>query len=220
MIIDNFKIQELQYDSIIEYLMESKSISLDEAKTIITGLSFKEYHSLIEANAQIIPPSGRIISPQQVGSTAPAAGQGVPVPKAPGAPIQPGDGNSPVLPGQQVQGDVEQLVPPGQQIPVPPGQPQPTAETQMIQRLRELAGIKETCSAGATGAGAVAIAPASMGSMRKREVDEAPKKEYVRTAPPKTIIGDTKPQQASGELSSTNAVRGLPTATRKNNGFR
>ena len=88
-----------------------------------------------------------------------------------------------------------------------------------LSRLRELAGIKENCSAGATGAGAIAIAPAAMGGIKRRQsADEALKTEYTPSEPAKTIIGDTKPGQASGKLSATLAANGMKTASRINNG--
>jgi hypothetical protein len=90
-----------------------------------------------------------------------------------------------------------------------------------LTRLRELAGIKETCSAGATGAGSIAVAPAAMGGMRKRQPTvEVVKKEYTPKEPAKTIVGDTKPSQASGELSANLAARGKKSAGRTNNGFK
>jgi len=96
-----------------------------------------------------------------------------------------------------------------------------TEDVQQLARVRELAGIKENCSAGATGAGSIAVAPAAMGGMKKRQMtDEELKKEYVPKEAAKTIVGDTKPNQASGELSSNLAVRGKKTASRVNNGFK
>lgn len=113
-----------------------------------------------------------------------------------------------------------QNIQPGQQ-PVQPGQ-QPTAEdASSLARMRKLAGIKEDASCGATGAGAIAIAPVSMGSTKKRQAtDEQLKKEYTPKEAAKTIIGDTKPHQASGELSANLAARGKKTASRTNNGFK
>lgn len=94
-------------------------------------------------------------------------------------------------------------------------------DTQSLIRMRQLAGIKENCSAGATGAGSIAIAPTSTGTMKKRtRTEEQFAKEYEPKEAPKTIVGDTKPAQASGELSSNLAVRGKKTATRTNNGFK
>jgi hypothetical protein len=103
---------------------------------------------------------------------------------------------------------------------IQPGQ-QMTAEQKDIKRMRQLAGITETCSAGATGAGSIAVAPVAMGNIQKRQpTEEALKKEYNKSGPTKTIVGDTKSHQASGELSSTLAANGKKTANRKNNGLR
>jgi hypothetical protein len=97
---------------------------------------------------------------------------------------------------------------------------QTTTEDADLIRLKELAGIRENCSAGATGAGAIAIAPAAMGKVKRRqETDEAMlKKEYTPKESAKTIIGDTKPNQASGQLSANLAATGIKTASRSNNG--
>jgi len=113
-----------------------------------------------------------------------------------------------------------QNIQPGQQT-VQTGQ-QPTAEDiNDLARLRELAGIKEDCSGGATGAGAIAVAPSAMGTVKRRQpTDEQLKKEYTPKEAAKTIVGDTKPNQASGELSANLAVRGKKTASRANNGFK
>ena len=104
--------------------------------------------------------------------------------------------------------------------PGAPATTQPTTEEASdLKRLRELAGIKENCSAGATGAGAIAVAPAATGAMKRRQAtDEQLKKEYTPKEAPKTIVGDTKPFQASGQLSATLAANGKKTASRINNG--
>jgi hypothetical protein len=104
----------------------------------------------------------------------------------------------------------------------PTNQPQvATEEAADLARMRKLAGIKENCSAGATGAGSIVIAPAAMGGVKRREpTDEELKKEYTRTEPAKTIIGDTKPHQASGELSANLAASGMKSAGRANNGMK
>jgi hypothetical protein len=109
------------------------------------------------------------------------------------------------------------------QQPMQPNQQSMTTveDTSQLRRLRELAGIKEDASCGATGAGSIAVAPAAMGTMKKRQpTDEEVKKEYTPKEPAKTIVGDTKPGQASGELSANLAVRGKKTASRINNGFK
>lgn len=99
---------------------------------------------------------------------------------------------------------------------------QPTQEAEDaagLTRLRELAGIAENCSGGATGAGAIAIAPAAMGKMKKREYpEESLQTEYTPKNPAKTIIGDTKPHQATGKLSADLAASGKASAGRANNG--
>jgi len=107
---------------------------------------------------------------------------------------------------------------------IQPGQQptQPTAEdVNDLARMRKLAGIREECSGGATGAGAIAVAPAAMGKVKRRQpTEEQIKKEYTPKEAAKTIVGDTKPNQASGELSANLAVRGKKTASRTNNGFK
>jgi hypothetical protein len=84
-----------------------------------------------------------------------------------------------------------------------------------LARMRQLAGIKENCSGGATGAGAIAIAPAAMGTVKKRQYpEESLEPEYERTTPAKTVYGDTKPNQASGKLSADLAASGKISAAR------
>jgi hypothetical protein len=123
-------------------------------------------------------------------------------------------------------GNTPQNTQPGTQQPAQPGPQQqgtqPTQEQQDITnltRLRELAGIKEECSSGATGAGSIAIAPAAMGKMKKRQYpEESLQAEYTPKTSAKTIIGDTKPAQASGKLSADLAASGKVSAGRINNG--
>lgn len=93
------------------------------------------------------------------------------------------------------------------------------AEDAELSRILELAGVRENCSGGATGAGAIAIAPAAMGTMKKRQYpEESLKAEYTPKVAAKTIIGDTKPNQASGKLSADLAASGKKAAGRINNG--
>jgi hypothetical protein len=114
----------------------------------------------------------------------------------------------------------------------PSGPPQPESpassniqsiseEDKELARLCELAGIMvETCSAGATGAGSIAIAPTAVGGgiiKRRPSALSEFTKEYTPTVA-KTVIGDTKPHQASGELSANLAASGKKTASRINNG--
>ena len=96
---------------------------------------------------------------------------------------------------------------------------QTTEDVAKLKRLRELAGIKENCSAGATGAGAIAVAPVAVGKIKRRQsAEEALKPEYTPKSPAKTIVGDTKPSQASGKLSADLAASGKKAAGRINNG--
>ncbi len=106
-----------------------------------------------------------------------------------------------------------------------PGVIQATEDTELV-RLKELAGlgkIRENCSGGATGAGAIAIAPT--GNIGKKPIkreytQEAKPVEYKPTTPAQTIVGDTKPNQATGKLSADLAARKQKTASRTNNGFK
>jgi hypothetical protein len=96
---------------------------------------------------------------------------------------------------------------------------QPTMEDVDLARLLHLAGIKEDCSAGATGAGGIAVAAKPMGKVQRRAdpIEEGPSLEHPEIGT-ETIAGDTKPSQASGRLSANLAVRGKNTASRRNNG--
>lgn len=93
------------------------------------------------------------------------------------------------------------------------------AEDAELSRMLQLAGVQESCSGGATGAGAIAMAAKPLGKMQKREpAEEALKPEYTPKKPAETIIGDTKPNQASGKLSADLAASGRKAAGRINNG--
>lgn len=101
---------------------------------------------------------------------------------------------------------------------------QATEDTELV-RLKELAGlgnIRENCSAGATGASSIAIAPTGFGKkpIKREYTQEAKPVEYVPKEAAKTIVGDTKPNQASGKLSADLAARGQKSAGRTNNGFK
>lgn len=93
------------------------------------------------------------------------------------------------------------------------------AEDAELSRMLQLAGIAENCSGGATGAGSIAGAAMPMGKLKKRQYpEESLKAEYTPKAEAKTIIGDTKPNQASGKLSADLAASGKKAAGRINNG--
>lgn len=115
---------------------------------------------------------------------------------------------------------LEPFVAAGKTTPTPTNQPnQPgLAEDAELSRMLQLAGITENCSGGATGAGAIAIAPVAMGKLKKREYPEESLKAEYTPQSAKTIVGDTKPNQASGKLSADLAASGKKSAARINNG--
>jgi hypothetical protein len=234
-------IGDLIYGDTIQKLVKDRNIGLSEAREELSKMSFLEYRALSEA--PIVPPSGQTIGPTSTTGTSSTSdlsgikslwpGKGAPVQMGMTVGMKGQDGIA--VPGQVSQVDQSangvkvrnpttnqdewinmDALEPFQDAAM--GTAQPTEEAKHISRLRELAGIRENSSAGATGAGGIAIAPTAMGGMQKRSGTTEQKKEYYRTAPVKTIIGDTKPQQASGELSATLAANGKKTASRINNG--
>lgn len=215
-------INSLIHGDAVHKLAAEKNIGLTEARLLLSQMSFKEYCSLGEASADIVPPSGQTI--------APTTGQSQPASTAPKTTTGPTPTGKPDPRGVQVRnpktGQMEWMLPAAANQASQGGAPvqgnQPVAEEDDgLSRLKELAGIKEDASCGATGAGAIAIAPAAMGGVKRRQpTDEELKKEYTPKEAPKTIVGDTKPGQAMGELSSNLAVRGKKTASRNNNGFK
>ena len=60
MIKNDRHINKIAYGDIVLILSENNNISLDEARSIISKMSFKEYCSLIEADT-VVPPSGLTI---------------------------------------------------------------------------------------------------------------------------------------------------------------
>jgi len=232
------------HNIIVSNLAEDRNITLEEAKKVVSGLSFAEYHKLSEAGT-ITPPSGNTIGPTTTPNTSssPAPAKSTWTGKGPinvgmmvglqgpdGVPV-PGEVNqvdqgargvkikNPTT-GQDEWLNMDDVQPYMVNSQNTNTQTQPTAEdVEGLSRLRELAGIKENCSGGATGAGAIAIAPAAMGSVKKRQpTDEELKTEYTPKHAAKTIIGDTKPNQASGKLSADLAASGKKSAGRINNG--
>lgn len=72
MLRDNPKILDLIYEDAILKLASLKGITVQESRQEIAKMSFKQYHSLLEAGANIVPPSGQTIGPTS-GSTPPSA---------------------------------------------------------------------------------------------------------------------------------------------------
>jgi len=253
-------IRSLMYGDVVKRIAEERNIGLTEARMLLSQMSFTEYHKqVVEASADITPPSGNTIGPNSGGSTQMQKANGPTKVKSiwpgQGAPVEVGmtvgikDQNGLPVPGQISQVDAgskgvkvknpstgqdewrntDELEPfmaqgQDQQQTIQPGT-QPRQQGQQgadLTRLQELAGIRENCSAGATGSGGIAVAAMPMGKMKRRqETDEqAPPVEYTPKEPAKTIVGDTKPAQASGKLSADLAARGKKTAARTNNGFK
>jgi hypothetical protein len=224
----------------VHKIAQERCIGLTEARLLISQMSFKQYRDLSEASADIVPPSGKPLSPTGPGGAPPAAanppGQQsqpaatAPAPAAPATPQGKADPRG-VQVRNPVTGKMEWMQPsnamagkvPGQpaQPGMPPASAQQMAEDKDLARMRQLAGIKEDGSCGGTGAGAIAIAPMPMGGVKRRQpTNEQQPKEYTAKEAPKTIVGDTKPGQASGELSANLAVRGKKSASRIHNGFK
>lgn len=261
-------INDLVYGNISETIAKTKNISIMEARSEISKMSFKDHIALEEAD--IVPPSGQPLGPtgttgtnqstNQSTASTPAppsgntkgnwAGKGSPFEvgmtvglKGPTGAPTPGEisyidsaskgvrvrdpstgeeqwhNNDALIPYSGNPGGTEQT-----KLNNRPGQGGfnidqlgQMMEDKELTRLKQLAGISENASSGASSAGAIASAPTAMGSVNKRKTTEQ-KKEYTRTAPAKSIIGDTKSHQASGELSATLVANGKKTATRINNG--
>lgn len=96
-----------------------------------------------------------------------------------------------------------------------PGQ---TQESVDLSRLKQLAGIMENSSAGAVSTANIAIANTTLQNgepiRRRTKTEEKWTKEYKEIPGNKTIVGDTKPHQAIGELSANLAASGKISASR------
>jgi hypothetical protein len=198
----------IKHDKIINSLMHG------EPREMISSMSFKDYYALDEASADIVPPSGKPISPTAPAATQPAAGQqSRPAATAP-APLKPEADPRGVQVKNPQTGKMEWMKPSVDQSG------KPVVEDKALARMKQLAGIVEDGSCGGISASGIAVAPKSMGSMNRRQpTDEKIKKEYTPEVA-KTVVGDTKPNQASGELSATLAANNKKTASRTNNGFK
>lgn len=123
MLSNNPKIIDLGRENAIEKLSKIDNISLQEARHVISEMSFKQYLSLLEASSNITPPSGQTISPSSNSSiptngsatnrqaaTNPAqvrniwAGQGSPVEQGMTVGLQDPSGKS--IPGEITQVDM------------------------------------------------------------------------------------------------------------------
>lgn len=250
------KIKELMYENAVKKLADIKGITLAESREAISSISFKQYVELLEAGADIVPPSGQPIAAQQTQQQKPQAASKSPdknvkaIWPGVGAPVEVGmavgirdikgapanavvtqvDKSANGVKVKTLQGKDEWYnmgtLQPGMATNKP-GAPTtaPTTESkEELLRLRKLAGITETCTPGASSAANMSVGVVEMGDgntiRRQTNSEKRYTKQYTPESAPKTIIGDTKPNQASGELSARLVKRGLPTATRKNNGFK
>ncbi len=267
MLSDNPKIKELMHESAVQQLSTLKGLTLEESRSAISAMSFLQYCNLLEAGANITPPSGQAIgssagAPSMPGGT-PQQGrqqqqqqQQQNPQKAPqkvqvmwggkGSPIEQGMTVGLTGPsGQPVPGEITQVDQSANGVKVrnpttgqeewhgnddlqpfaaqqtPGGTPQQQQMAEDIKRMRQLAGIAEDASGGASCAGAMgASTPQPLGGkMKRRQFEETPAVEY-KQGPQKTVVGDTKPNQASGKLSADLAARGKKTASRINNGIK
>ena len=96
---------------------------------------------------------------------------------------------------------------------------QPGTQRYKCGACKGIGSLAEDASGGASCAGGIAVAPAAMGSVKRRAMPENSMDEYTPTVA-KTVVGDTKPHQDSGKLSARLAKAGKPTASRSNNGFK
>lgn len=270
MLTDKPKIKELMYENAAQQFATLQGITLEESKLAMSTMSFIQYCKLLEAGANISPPSGQTIgpaagAPSMPGGTQPQqtqqqtqqqarqqktqqspqktqvmwGGQGTPIEQ--GMTVGLKDVSGKQVPGEITQvdqsangvkvrnpttgqeewhgnDDLEQF----QDTNTPGSQPQQNQQmAEEIKRMRQLAGIAEDASGGASCAGAMgAGTPQPLGGkMKRRQVEETPAVEY-KQGPQKTVVGDTKPNQASGKLSADLAARGKKTASRINNGMK
>ena len=170
-------INSLIHGDMVHKLADARNIGLSEARMLISQMSFNEYRSLDEASADIIPPSGKPLSPSGPGGAPPAAttpGQQSSPPPAGSQPAAAGPTPVKTPPtdprGVQVRnpqtGKMEWMKP---TTPAQPGQAaqpgaqaaaglqaQAVSEDKALARMRQLAGIKEDGSSGASCAGGIA----------------------------------------------------------------
>lgn len=240
MIFNDRVINQMIDGDVLQLIAETHGVDDAQARNILSKMSFLEHMRLREA---ITPPSGLKVGtpptankPQANGTTNKPAGT---KPDAkmwnnPNAPITPGmtvgvnSDNGDTTPMQVSQVDQNAS---GVKVKDPVtgketwynkeqlatlGVNETDAQAdEQLERILELAGVKETASAGATSAGAIASAPSPSKGTRRHTEETALQPEHTRKTPYKTIIGDTKPSQASGQLSANLAASGKRTANRK-----
>ena len=239
MILNDSQIDMMINGNILDTIAERHGVDAVQARSILSEMSFLEYMSLTENT--VTPPSGQQVGSKSSGTgdtanTAPnnkmwanpnapiTAGMtvGVKDPKGQVMPMQVSqvDQNASgvkvrdMTTGKEEWYNKDQLATMG--ITTENDDNGDTSEDDAeLTRILELAGISEMASAGASCAGAIAAGPSGMGTTRKRSQESVTlDSEHNRDTPYKSIIGDTKPAQASGQLSANLAASGKPTARR------
>ena len=238
MILNDSQIDMMINGNILDTIAERHGVDAVQARSILSEMSFLEYMSLTENT--VTPPSGQQVGSKSSGtgttSTAPnnkmwanpntpiTAGMtvGVKDPKGQVMPMQVSqvDQNASgvkvrdMTTGKEEWYNKEQLVTMGMTTENDDNGVTGEDEAELT-RILELAGISEMSSAGSSCAGAIATGPTAMGATRKRSQESVSlDNEHKRETPYKSIIGDTKPAQASGQLSANLAASGKPTARR------
>jgi len=239
---NNLKIESLINENIFKKVAHQKNIPIDEAYEFIKTLSFSSYCELLETMNEddITPPSGQPIGPS--GSTGPSAqpsanstnnqpnnqsmswngkdpisnGMTVGLKNAQTGQMTPGvvtriDNNAKGVMVKDPTTNQEQWQNMQNISPFEQNQEMQNENTE-LQRLKELAGIQETCSAGATGAGSVAAGATAIGQVKRRMPKPAEESGNG------TVYGKIDPNAATGELSRRLADAGKKTASRKNCG--
>lgn len=209
-------ISSLIHGDAVEKLIKENNIGITEARAMISEMSFKDYCSLDEASADILPPSGKPLSPSGPASAPPAA-------TTPGQQSQPAaTAPTPVKPAADPRGVQVKNPQTGKMEWMKPSVDQngkPVVEDKELARMKQLAGISEDGSGSASCAGGIAIAPTSLGMKKRNSVEESPSLEHP-VAGRRTIQGATAEKKPSGKLSANLAARNIPTASRINNGFK
>ena len=238
MILNDSQIDMMINGNILDTIAERHGVDAVQARSILSEMSFLEYMSLTENT--VTPPSGQQVGSKSSGTGTTSTGPNNKIWANPNAPITAGmtvgvkDPKGQVMPMQVSQVDQnasgvkvrdmttgkeewynkEQLATMG--MTTENDENGVTGEDEAeLTRILELAGISEMSSAGSSCAGAIATGPTAMGATRKRSQESVSlDNEHKRETPYKSIIGDTKPAQASGQLSANLAASGKPTARR------
>lgn len=240
-------INSLLYDDVVKVICERDNLSETDARAKLSSMSFSEYCHLIEQ--PITPPSGQALGPSTPKQTTTTpqidtmksddeketvvgwSGVG---PITPGITVGLQHDTNKVIPGKVEKVDnatktVTVLNPTTNKTEVYSNtdpriqkfmaKKEVEQTTEDLKRLKHLAGIVETSSAGAVSAGNIAVAVKELDNngeliRRRSKTEEKWSKEYKGLPGNKTIVGDTKPNQAIGELSANLVANNKVSAAR------